>query len=208
MWINPSGPVQNWAGLLMDRGGPGTGLGFGGNVDGTGMSELGYTWNQNSTWSFNSNLFPPANQWSYVALVIQPTQATIYLINSSGTQTAANVLAHDAEIFGSAWHIGNDAQDGGNAGRTFPGSIADVSVYLSALSGSQLTALYNAGVGVVPPVTLYIAPTGTGSVTLTWSQGSLLQATNVAGPWTPTSAASPYTVGTTNANTFFKVLVQ
>ena len=207
MWINPSGPVQNWAGLLMDRGGPGTGLGFGGNIDGTGMSELGYTWNQNSTWSFNSNLFPPANQWSFVALVIQPAQATLYLINNSGVQTAVNALAHDTEIFGSAWHIGDDANTATGA-RTFPGSIADVSVYLSALSSSQVTALYNAGVGVVPPVTLYITHSSAGSVTLTWSQGTLLQSTNVAGPWTPTSTASPFTVGTTNANTFFKVRVQ
>src|SRR6185437_7129434 len=39
MWIRPNAPVQNWAGLLMDRGGAGEGLGFGGTVDGTGMSE-------------------------------------------------------------------------------------------------------------------------------------------------------------------------
>ena len=35
MWINPSGSVENWAGLLMDRSGMGTGFGFGGNVNGS-----------------------------------------------------------------------------------------------------------------------------------------------------------------------------
>ncbi|HWC60191.1 MAG TPA: LamG-like jellyroll fold domain-containing protein, partial [Verrucomicrobiae bacterium] len=211
MWIKPSGPVENWAGLLMDRGGAGEGLGFGGTVDGTGMSELGYTWNANSTWSWNSSLYPPANQWSFVAMVIEPTKATLYLMNSSGgIQSATNAVAQDSETFGVAWHIGDDAQGGTTGGRTFPGSISDVAVFLSALSPSQVTALYNAGLGNVapPPVTINIAPAGPGKVTLTWSQGTLLQATNLAGPWTSTSLTSGSTVETTNSSTFFKVQVQ
>jgi hypothetical protein len=209
MWIKPSGPVENWAGLLMDRSGAGEGLGFGGNVDGTGMSEIGYTWNQNSTWSFNSNLFPPANQWSFVAMVIQPSQAVLYLMNASGVQSVTNATAHDSETFGIAWHIGDDLQGGTTGGRTFPGSIADVSVYLSALSSSQVSVLYDAGLGIISqPVTLHITPAGAGSVTLTWSQGTLLESTNMTGPWIPTTATTGYTVGTTNSSMFFKVLVQ
>ncbi len=49
MWINPSGPVGHYTGLLFDRSGAGEGFSFGGANDGTGMSELGYTWNNNST---------------------------------------------------------------------------------------------------------------------------------------------------------------
>ena len=210
MWIYPTGPVENWAGLLMDRSGPGTGLGFGGTTDGTGMSELGYTWNQNSTWSYNSSLYPPANQWSFVALVIQPTQATIYLINSSGIQTAVNAIAHDSEEFGVAWHIGDDAQ--GNTGaRTFPGSIADVGVYLTSLSSNQVTSLYNTGLGIATtaPVTLSMTPGGTrNNFTLTWPQGVLLESTNLSGPWITNTAASPYTIQTTNARMFFRVQVK
>jgi hypothetical protein len=207
MWIYPTGPVQNWAGLLMDRSGPGEGLGFGGTSDGTGMTELGYTWNQNSTWSYDSYLYPPANQWSFVAMVIEPTQATLYLINSNGVQTAVNAIAHDTEEFGVAWHIGDDAQ--GSAGsRTFPGSIADVSVYLSSLSSNQLMSLYSTGVGVAPTVTISTARAGAGNLTLTWSQGTLLESTNVAGPWTTVSGTSPYSVDETNASMFFKVKVQ
>jgi hypothetical protein len=209
MWIKPSGPVPNFAGLLSDRGGAGEGLGFGEAVDGTGMSELTYDWNQDNsdTWGWNSYLFPPANQWSFVAMVIEPTQATLYLINNSGDQTATNAIAHDSETFGSAWHIGDDAY-GTPGRRTFPGSIADVSVYLSALSSSQLTALFNAGLKIGQPVTLYIVPSGAGSNTLYWSQGTLLQSTNVVGPWSTNTAASPYSVETTNSMMFYKVLVQ
>ncbi|MGA2247207.1 MAG: LamG-like jellyroll fold domain-containing protein [Verrucomicrobiota bacterium] len=209
LWINPSGPVENWAGLIMDRGGVGEGLGFGGEANSSGMSSIGYTWNQNSTWSYDSGLFPPANTWSFVAVVIEPSQATIYLINSGGVQTAVNPIAHDSEAIGTAWRIGDDAAEGTAGARTFPGSIADVSVVLSALSSSQITALYDAGLGIVQgPVTIDVSRAGADSLTLTWSRGTLLESTNVLGPWTSTTATSPYTVGTTNDSTFFKVLVQ
>jgi len=210
MWIKPSGPVLNYAGLLMDRGGPGAGFDFGGTVDGNGMSELGYIWNEGNsdTWSWDSMLFPPANQWSFVAMVIQPTQATLYLINNHGAQSATNAIPHDSEAFGLAYHIGDDKYGDYVGERTFPGSIADVSVYLSALSSGQLTALYNAGVGIGLPVTLYIVPSGAGSNTLYWSQGTLLQSTNVLGPWTTNTAASPCSVETTNSRMFFRVRVE
>lgn len=199
MWIYPNGPVQNWAGLLMDRGGAGEGFGFGGAVNDVGMSELGYTWNQNSSWSWDSFLFPPTNEWSFVAMVIEPSQAVIYLFNSSGVESATNAIAQDSEEFGVAWHIGDDAQDG-SGGRTFPGSIAYVSVYFSALSANQLTSLYQSGLD-----SLSVVSSGPQTLTLTWPQGTLLQATRPTGPWVPTVATSPYTVSTTNAQMFFKV---
>ncbi len=60
---------------------------------------------------------------------------------------------------------------------------------------------------VVTPPTLGIAPSGGGNLTLTWSAGStLLQTTNLLGPWTTnTTATSPYIVSPTNAQSFFRV---
>jgi hypothetical protein len=213
MWINPNSPVPNSTGLLFDRGGAGEGLGFGVTNDpDTGMSDLGYTWNKNSqaTWSWDSDLFPPQNQWSFVAWVLSPTKSMIYLINSSGVQSSTHAIVHDSEVFGEAWNIGNDSS-GGTGSRTFPGSISDVSVFLSALSSNQVVTLYDIGVGVAPPpppVPLQIARSGAGSATLTWSQGTLLEATSLAGPWTTNSATSPYLVPETNSQMFFKVINQ
>jgi hypothetical protein len=209
MWINPSGPVKEWTGLLMDRGAAGEGLGFGGSSDATGMAELAYTWNQNSTWRFDSLLYPPANQWSLVVMVIEPSQGTLYLVNSNGVQTAVNAVPQDSEEFGVAWHLGDDPADSSGSG-TFPGSIADVSVFLSSLTSSQVTALYNAGAEAakLSPVRLYFTPASAGSMTLTWAQGTLLESTNVSGPWTPNGASSPYITGATNSSLFYKVLVQ
>jgi hypothetical protein len=212
MWIDPSTNVENFAGLLMDRGGAGEGFGFGGDLSASGMADLGYTWNQNNedTWGFSTFIFPPTNQWSFVAMVIQPTQATIYMINSNGVQSAVNSIPQDTETFGVAWHLGNDAGDGGSLApgttRTFPGAISSVGVFLSALSTSQVEALYNAGVGVLPPPTLNIAKAGAGQVTLSWSSGTLLQAANLTGPWTTNSASSPATILATGSQMFFKVL--
>jgi hypothetical protein len=76
--------------------------------------------------------------------------------------------------------------------------------YTNALTAAQVLALHNASL-VGPPVTLTIAPAGMGSVTLTWLNGTLLQATNAAGPWTTSTAASPYTMTPTNSQMYFKV---
>jgi hypothetical protein len=135
------------------------------------------------------------------------------LINTNGIQSTNYVVAQDSEEFGVAWHIGNDAADGGNGTRTFPGSISSVSVYLSALSSNQIVTLADLGLGITPPppaVSVEIAPSQTvpGSLTISWPQGTLLQATNLAGPWTTnTSAISPYTATPTNSQMYFKAKV-
>src|SRR5208282_3836244 len=70
MWINPVGPVAASSGLLMSRSSTdAAGLGFGNTVNAAGVAELGYWWNTNSatTYNFNSGLYPPVSQWSYVA---------------------------------------------------------------------------------------------------------------------------------------------
>jgi hypothetical protein len=45
------------------------------------------------------------------------------------------------------------------------------------------------------------------SMTLTWLEGSLQTATNLAGPWAPLSDTSPATISTTNACQFFRLVI-
>ena len=47
-----------------------------------------------------------------------------------------------------------------------------------------------------------------GSLQLSWSNGTLLQATNVTGPWITNNAASPLTVTPTGSKMFYRVKVQ
>ena len=56
-------------------------------------------------------------------------------------------------------------------------------------------------------VTLGIAASGT-NVVLSWPSGTLVEATNLLGPWITNSAAvSPFTVAATNTSEFFKILL-
>ncbi|MGA2750442.1 MAG: LamG-like jellyroll fold domain-containing protein [Verrucomicrobiota bacterium] len=223
MWINPSESVGGSVALIVDRSAPPGGEGFGftgasGAQNANGMTSLGYWWNENNgdTWDFKTGLFPPVGQWSFVALVISPTGATFYMINSNGVQTAINPISHDSEEFGNTWHIGSDEQAesspqyGGAWRAEFPGSIADVSIFTSSLSSNQIVTLYNVGIGI-PTLTAQVIPgpnggnTG-GSLVLTWSAGNLFRATNLTGPWAQVNGTSPYTNIMTGPSMFFKAV--
>jgi len=170
MWINP-GAVSTFAGLLMNRtaGGDAAGFGFGGTQSATtGMPELGYTWNtnNNTTYNFNSGLYPVAGIWQFVVLVIQPNSATIYLeyidpfTSQIVLQSAVNPITHFPEAFSSGFTaIGEDVANGtgGDATRVFNGSISDVAVFNKALTADQVLALFSAGTGqpgFAPQITL------------------------------------------------------
>ena len=94
----------------------------------------------------------------------------------------------------------------GNFTGYFTGEIYGVRIYNIALSGAQQAsfvpkpALPAPAFSVKPVVT-------TGSkgkqFVLTWSYGTLLQATNIAGPWTTNTATQPYTVIISNAPAMF-----
>jgi hypothetical protein len=210
MWMNPPGNIEQDAGLLMDRGGAGEGMAFDNESSASGMAGLGYVWNQNAqnTWGWNSQIHPPTNEWSFVAMVISPTNGGVYMFNAEGIQYTNNPIAHDTERFGVAWQIGDDPGYATGT-RAYPGMLSGVGVFLSALSSNQLLSLYDVGVGKAstpPTVTLYIAKAGSGGLTLTWSAGTLVEATNLTGPWTTnTSATSPYPVVPTGSQMFFEV---
>jgi hypothetical protein len=148
-WVNPSGPQPNNVGLVFCRG-ANTVAGL--NYSSSGY--LGYNWNnEQPTFGWNSGLIPPAGQWSLVAVVVSPTNATIYMLNSSGLASAPHPYNHIVLPFDSSALIGDDSGDGGNGARGFAGTIDGVAIFNKALSQSQLLALYSAGSGVAnfPP---------------------------------------------------------
>ncbi|MDB6124296.1 MAG: Autotransporter-associated beta strand repeat protein [Pedosphaera sp.] len=146
-WINPGAPAAN-AGLIFCRGG-GTiaGLNFTANLDGNGYRTLGYTWNnEGGTFLWNSQIAPTPGQWSYVALVITPTNATVYIFDANGLRSSSQNYTHVNQSFSAAGLIGDDGFSGGN--RQFDGAIDGVAIYAKSLTQSQLEALYAAGSGV------------------------------------------------------------
>jgi hypothetical protein len=138
-WINPHGDQVDYAGIVFSRGATATGLDFKGTT-----GQVGYHWNDAAeTYSWDSGLMPTPDQWNFVALVIEPTQATMYLDNGSGLQSAVNTVNHSPATFADPLRFGVDSPNGG---RGYVGLIDEVAVYDRSLSANEITALRSAGV--------------------------------------------------------------
>ena len=150
-WVNPSGPQFGSSGIVNVRNGTGVataGLEYSGGTDVNGNHTLGYNWDDESpTYNWSSGLATPPGQWSFVALVVTPTNATIYVINTNGALSSTHIYYHRPLAFTTTTQIGDDSYDGGTGNRSFNGIIDDVSVFSSALSPSQIMGLYSAASG-------------------------------------------------------------
>jgi hypothetical protein len=200
-WLYPTAIAQSGAtGLIFCRDGLGTVSGFDYNPAGT---QLGYTWNNDGgTYGWNSGLTPPAWQWSFVALVVTPTNATIYLYNTNNQTSARVIHAHAPSAFAGETRIGNDSYD---SRRTFNGSLAHVAIYNRALAPNEIAALYQAGAGFFDDPALVNTWDGR-QLTLSWPfGGSLLQATNLSGPWSTNLSAPPITIMPNQPQMFYRL---
>ena len=152
-----------------------------------------------------SGLVIPPNQWSFVAVVIDPTTATLYLGTNGVLNMAVDSTPHSSETFVANGEIGHQPGNGPD-NRVFNGSIDEFAVFNYALTPAQVLSLYNAAFAV-GPVTLNIQQVGA-NVRLTWPQGTLLEANDVSGPYTTNVNISPYTFAPAGAKKFFRVRVQ
>ncbi len=195
LWLCPSG-YQDFAtpGLFVTRQGSTHAAGIAYQVS----DQLGYNWNDDqATWQFQSGLVVPPNQWSFVALVVEPAQATLYLYNTNGLTSTVNPVPHANVAWDGSARIGNDEN---NVNRTFDGMIDEVALFNYAFTPEQVLNLYNAAMSI----TLNIQKVGS-DVVLSWPRGILLEANQLTGPWTTNSAASPYTNTPTGLQKFYRV---
>jgi hypothetical protein len=95
---------------------------------------------------------------------------------------------------------GSSASSSGGYGNYFTGNLYDVRIYNSAASQTQVRNL----AALTPPSLTNRVVSGN-QIVLTWSWGTLLQATNLTGPWTAIQAASPYTNSQTASQQFFRI---
>jgi hypothetical protein len=90
----------------------------------------------------------------------------------------------------------------------FYGSLSDVAMYQQVLTTNQIATLYSAATGLFYNVTLTNQVSG-GSLILSWpGNGKLLEATNILGPWTTNSTASPVTVTPNLPQKFYRIRTQ
>jgi autotransporter-associated beta strand protein len=198
-WVYRTANESNTAGIVFDRSSStgASGLSFG------TANELRYNWNNASaTWNWNSGLVVPTSQWTFVALVITASNATMYMEPLGGAmQSATNAVANSASTFDGTSYIGQDTLNGN---RFFGGTLDDVRVYSTSLSATALASIANAG-----PTVATAAAASPSPVTGTTTNLSVLGAENNGGgessltyTWSTTGsppAAVSYSVNGTNA---------
>jgi uncharacterized protein YjdB len=145
------------------------------------------------------------NNWHMVAYSYNgtPGQNNNGSLYVDGTLIANNTVVTNPSVNNLDVWIGG-APD--YSGRFVPADIANVAVFNQALTPTQVQGLYN-GVGELGPQFISVTHSGT-NVVLNWQKGTLLQATNLMGPWTTNSAAQPgYIVPISGPSQFFRLLV-
>ena len=150
-WINPASAQGGWAGIVFCRGGSTVaGLHFG---PGTILNELRYTWNNDgATFSWSTGLSVPTNQWAFVALVVTPTNATIYLGTNGTLNGSTQTINLPSQAFDASSYIGYDSSSGG---RPFNGKVDEIAVYNRSLTQAQIQQLYASASTAPPPPTRF-----------------------------------------------------
>jgi photosystem II stability/assembly factor-like uncharacterized protein len=126
-WVKISGIQPDYSGIFIHDG---TTAGFNFRP---GDNSLGYHWPSGS-WGWNSGLIVPQNQWTHVAMVVEPTGVTLYL-NGRASKHSFSVPTVNFEAGN---RIGNYQ---GWGGRYMNGMVDEVCVFNTNLSQAQIREL-------------------------------------------------------------------
>ena len=146
-------PTDNISGLLIET-----------------NNELGYAWD-----SFvSSGLIIPNQTWTFVAVVIEPNQSTLYM-NSGGTgmQSFVSVEVNPPKSLTGFFQIGADPDADPNLPanqlRYWRGRIDDVRVENRALSAPEIAALATRDLGARNPTPFHTGTDNNPTTTMTWT---------------------------------------
>ncbi|HZR16079.1 MAG TPA: LamG-like jellyroll fold domain-containing protein [Verrucomicrobiae bacterium] len=149
-WFNAAGGQNPGTPLILNRSGDTT---AGITMDIGGGLALSYNWaNDPATFNWASSLSLADSDWSYVALVIQPTQAALYTASAADASTwlgATNHATHQTQAFEGPTLFGADFQT--NNTLLFNGSMDEVAIFNRSLSEGELYSAYATAVGGVAP---------------------------------------------------------
>jgi hypothetical protein len=207
--------IANGPEFVADTNGNPNMLGYqwgGGDVDPAAPFD-GYTWT-------NSGLYVPPTTWTFVALVLSNTQATMYMGTNDAPLTVATAnLPSNVDLTfpgtsytnvfplmlgRSGWPWAEYPTAGNTNSYDYVNiTMSDVAVFTNALTPTNVYKLYLAAEGELITTT-----NSAGNVILSWPEGTLQSATNVNGPYTAIggSPTSPYTVpNPKGARQFYRV---
>lgn len=122
-WVKPNGIQDNYTGIFMSDGSA-AGMNFK-----NGNNSLAYHW-PGGSWSWNSGLIVPPNEWSHVALVVDTRGIALY-VNGIGSKHLVSL--DPVEI--SSFRIGSYQ---GWGSRNFRGEIDEVCVWNRTLTQDEI----------------------------------------------------------------------
>ena len=138
-------------------------------------NELSYTWN-GTTWA--SSLEVPNDQWTFVALTVEPEKGTLYIHDGTAPQSESNYTVHDPATFSYSTYIGFCPHWSGSHNYHFNRKIDDVQFFDFALSEQQLECVHRGAMPTLPSP--FNRQTGVAtSPTLTWEAGPTADSHNV-----------------------------
>jgi hypothetical protein len=180
-WVRRNGTQSTSTGIVFCRAGTTvSGLTF------RSSNQLGYNWNNTpATYNWSSGLTVPNAQWTFVALVITPTNGTLYMQpQGAAMQTAVNNLANVPDAFDGVTTLGQDPN--GNV-RYFNGVMDEVRIYNTALSPSAISALANASPAIAASAAATPATvTGTSTALSVLGASNIFAESALAYAWTAT----------------------
>jgi hypothetical protein len=136
-WVKRRGPQAENAAIVFSRGGDSVaGLVFG------RANEISYAWGgARTSAAWKSGLVPPDHAWAFIALVIEPEKATMYLgIPGSPLRSAENAAPHGIAEFSGALTFGRDPI----LAAGFEGSLDEAGIWKHSMSREEVEKLFNA----------------------------------------------------------------
>jgi len=134
-WIKPA-RVHGRTGIIFMRAGTlTTGINLMPN------NQLGYHWlDVAESWQYESGLIATVDEWAFVAIVVTPEKATLYLDSVDTTRELTRV--HEPVTFSSDLTLGSDML---GAARRYVGALDDLRFYNRALTADELASLIGLG---------------------------------------------------------------
>jgi hypothetical protein len=150
-WVKPNGGQASLAGLIMQRvqtTSPNIGTTAGLVFDASPGLNLAYNWDgDGATYNVPTSRGLVDGQWNFVALIISPTSATLYIPNGTDPTPYVYQHNHGALKFEGTTALGTDITKNG-----FSGSIDEVAIFNRSLGLGEVYSEYTAATGTNPPV--------------------------------------------------------
>jgi len=126
-WVKPEGIQADYSGIFS------LGVGEGTNVNvlnfREGNNTLGFHWN-GTHWNLDSNLVVPADQWSYIAITVSPTQIKLFVNEESKVWNLTSIPVEINRIL-----LGTYYEWGG---RNYKGLIDEATFWKRTLSDEEI----------------------------------------------------------------------